>query len=217
MLISRFQDEFMSVLHQCTTIHGIAGKTFTAHANQTHSEPAYYWVYKVAAHTEMRVHMLWISACCRLRSKHRAEMKEREGSDSSRWLTGLISITNEALPTSPPIHLSRSPIFLLLSNFLKCQVRFLCYFASIPCWKDLHMSCLDAWGMLMLPAGYLKFQMKTLSLWVQRCTHPCVVQNLYDSPGTQKWEIAKNILVCAFAINGDWGFLVSKPCKKSGP
>ncbi len=125
---------------------------------------------------------------------------------------------NEALPTSPPIHLSRSPIFLLLSNFLKCQVRFLCYFASIPCWKDLHMSCLDAWGMLMFPAGYLKFQMKTLSLWVQRCTHPCVVQNLYDSSGTQKWEISKNILVCAFAINGDWGFLVSKPCKKkSGP
>ncbi len=33
----------------------------------------------------------------------------------------------------------------------------------------------------MFPAGFLKVKMKTLSLF----THPCVVPNLYDSPGTQ--------------------------------
>lgn len=59
-------------------------------------------------HTEMRVHMLWISACCRLRSKHRAEMKEREGSDSSPWLTGLIIRTEHY----QPVHLYISLVLL---------------------------------------------------------------------------------------------------------
>jgi len=67
----------MSVLHQCTMIHGIARKPFTMHANQTHSEPANCWVYKVAAHTDTHMHTLRLSACCRLCSKQGLK-RERE-------------------------------------------------------------------------------------------------------------------------------------------
>lgn len=157
---SRFLEEFMSVLHQCTTIHDIARKTFTMHANQTHSEPANCWVYKVAAHTETRVHSLRLSACYRLRSKLRAgkSEREREGSDSPPWLTSIIIRAEHYRPVQLYISLILLRSFLL-SHFLTCRVGFLFNSASMPCWQDQLKLCLDVgscFAMLMSSSRLLK-------------------------------------------------------------
>ncbi len=116
-----FQDEFMSVLHQCTTIHGIAGKKFTAHANQTHSEPRLLLsIQGGGTHRDAGAHVVNI---CMLQAALQAQgWDERERGVWFLTLADRPNNQNEALPTSPPIHLSRSPIFY--SCLISSNVRF---------------------------------------------------------------------------------------------